>query len=285
MNARTACCGARAVLALALVSSVLACSQAPPSTVPASAAPSPREELRPPAGPTGRIRGVVTLAGDAPAARSEAVLQNHDVCGQTVAVTRLAIGKDNGVGHAFVYLDGVPVHSALSLRAAAQVGQKGCEYGPHAMTIMTGSDLEIVNDDPILHNVHARAATPDGPLTVFNIAQPVRGQRSKIDAPLDKPGIVSLTCEAGHPWMTAHILVAAHPYVATTNAAGEFVIDGVPPGTYPIRMWHEGVRLERVIPSLQRYEWEAPYESTRQVVVTANGESIVTFVMELRKPA
>ena len=34
------------------------------------------------------------------------------------------------------------------------------------MTIMTGSDLEIVNDDPILHNVHARAATPDGPLTV-----------------------------------------------------------------------------------------------------------------------
>ena len=85
--------------------------------------------------------------------------------------------------------------------------------------------------------------------------------------------------------MTAHILVAAHPFVATTNAAGEFTIDGVPPGTYTIRMWHEGVRLERVIPSLQRYEWEAPYESTQQVVVTANSESIVNFVMELRKPA
>lgn len=82
--------------------------------------------------------------------------------------------------------------------------------------------------------------------------------------------------------MTAYILVARHPYVATTNDAGEFVIDNVPAGSYPIRMWHEGVRLTRVIPSLQRYEWEEPYESTQQVLVAANGETVVHFELELR---
>ena len=98
------------------------------------------------------------------------------------------------------------------------------------MTMASGSDLEIVNNDPILHNVHARQAIADGLQTVFNIAQPMRGQRTKIDAPLDKPGIVALTCEAGHPWMTAYILVANHPFVATSGDNGEFVIDDVPAG-------------------------------------------------------
>ena len=277
---------AKVLVALACVicASALACRQPHEPAAPAATTPAPTDKPVGPTGPTGRIRGVVTLLGTPAAARSEAVLQNHDVCGQTVGVTRLVVGKSNGVRHAFVYLDGVKAEGAPVPRAAMQVEQKGCEYGPHTMAIMPGTDLEIVNQDPILHNVHARAATSDGPLTLFNIAQPIPGQRTKLDAPLDKPGVVSLTCEAGHPWMTAHILVASHAYVATTNDAGEFIIDRVPVGTYPIKMWHEGVQLRRIIPSLQRYEWEEPYESTQEVVVTANGETLVNFTIELRKP-
>ena len=45
--------------------------------------------------------------------------------------------------------------------------------------------------------------------------------------------------------MTAYILVADHPYTAVTGEDGRFVIDGVPPGSYRIRMWHEGVRLTK----------------------------------------
>jgi hypothetical protein len=54
-------------------------------------------------------------------------------------------------------------------------------------------------------------------------------------------------------------LAANHPFVATSGD-GEFIIDDVPAGTYPIRMWHEGVQLSRVIPSLQLFEHEEPYE-------------------------
>ena len=234
----------------------------------------------------GRIRGIVSLRGSVPAQRSEPITKDQSVCGSAAPVTRLTLGHDNAVRGAFVYLDGISTTEHARPRLSTQVEQKGCEYGPHVMTLTAGSDLEIVNNDPVLHNVHARQATADGLQTVFNIAQPVRGQRTKVDAPLDKPGIVALTCEAGHPWMTAYILVASHPFVATSNDRGEFVINDVPPGTYTIKMWHEGVQLSRVIPSLQIFEYEEPYEAHEQVVVPAHAEAVVNFSFELRsKPS
>lgn len=255
-----------------------ACSQPPPRTgSPPDAAPPLSS------GPTGRIRGVVALKGELPASQSEPIAKDQNVCGSSAPVTRLTLGKDNAVRQAFVYLDGVPASGVPRPRLSTQVEQKGCAYGPHVMTVASGADLEIINSDPILHNVHARETTPDGLQTVFNIAQPVQGQRTKVDAPLTKPGIITLTCEAGHPWMSAYILVAGHPYVATTDSDGGFLIENVPAGTYPIKMWHEGVRLTRVIPSLQQYEYEAPYELTQEVVVPANGEAVVNFALELRK--
>jgi hypothetical protein len=82
--------------------------------------------------------------------------------------------------------------------------------------------------------------------------------------------------------MTAYIVVANHPYVATSGDNGQFVVDDVPAGTYPIKMWHEGATLSRVIPSMQIFEYEDPYEVTEQVAVPANGEAVVNFSFELR---
>jgi plastocyanin len=230
---------------------------------------------------TGRIRGVVRLRGDAPPQRTENTGKDTNVCGASVQVTRLRVGKDSGVKQAFVYLDGIAVSGAVGPAASLTVEQKGCEYAPHAMTLAPGSPIEILNSDPILHNIHAKQMTDDGLQTVFNIAQPIRGQRTKVNAQM-KPGIVALTCEAGHPWMTAYILVSNNPYVAVSADDGTFVIEGVPAGTYPIKMWHEGVSLKRVLASVQEFDYEDPYEMTQQVVVPADGEAKVEFEFALR---
>ena len=267
----------RSVATAALLVTTAACQGTSQQSSAATTAPPPASHEG-----RGRIRGIVSLRGTPPAPRSEPITKDQGICGSSAPVTRLTVGKDNGIRGAFIYLDGVTANEEARPRLSTEVEQKGCAYGPHVMTLAAGSNLEIVNNDPILHNVHARQATTDGLQTVFNIAQPIRGQRTKVDAPLDKPGIVALTCEAGHPWMTAYILVANHPYVATSGETGEFVINDVPPGTYPIKMWHEGVQLSRVIPSLQVYEYEQPYESSEQVVVPANGEAVVNFSFELR---
>jgi hypothetical protein len=83
--------------------------------------------------------------------------------------------------------------------------------------------------------------------------------------------------------MTAHMLVTDHDFVAVTDELGRFVIDNVPVGTHPIKMWHEGVSLTRIIASLQQFEYEAPYEITKQVVVRPGTTSDVEFELELRQ--
>jgi plastocyanin len=240
-------------------------------------------ESRPSPGGTGTIRGVVRLRGAVPAPAFQPVDKDRNICGTQVPVTRLALGAGGGVQHAFVYLENAPATGTARPRESVPVAQRGCEYGPHAMTVQAGTRLDIANDDPILHNVHARRMTPDGLQTIFNIAQPVRGQRTVVEPPLTSPGIVALTCEAGHPWMTAYVLVANHPYTAVTNADGTFTISDVPAGSYRIRMWHEGVRLTQVLKSVQQYEFEAPYEAVQEVAVAANGGAQVDFEFELRR--
>src|SRR5687767_4566088 len=91
-----------------------------------------------PAGPTGKIRGVVLFKGDAPPARFEPIAENQNVCGDKVAVSRLAVGKDKGVQNAFIYLDGVQTSEKYVPRQSLLVDQKDCQYKPHSLVVPAG---------------------------------------------------------------------------------------------------------------------------------------------------
>src|SRR5262244_1610267 len=86
-------------------------------------------------GPTGRIRGVVRLKGDAPTPTFEPVAENQNVCGERVPLSRLALGKEKGVQYAFVYLDGVPSTEKPRARESILVDQKNCQYAPHSLVV------------------------------------------------------------------------------------------------------------------------------------------------------
>jgi hypothetical protein len=251
------------------------------SSQPENVIPPASEQSSAPSGPTGKIRGAVRFQGEAPPEAFEPITENTKVCGDRVQVTRLMLGKDKGVRNAFVFLDGVQSTQKFQAQKSLLVDQKDCQYLPHALVAPAGGKIDITNSDPILHNVHAHQVTEQGQTTLFNIAQPVQGQRTTVDSSLT-PGIMHLTCEAGHPWMSGYVFVANHPFVTVSSADGEFLIEGVPPGTYTIKMWHEGVRLKRNIQMLQRYEYEEPYEVVQKVTVEANGEAVVNFDLALR---
>jgi plastocyanin len=236
----------------------------------------------PPAGPGGTIRGRVVLQGDAPKAASDTIAQDQKVCGSSVSLPRIALGKENGVQETFVFLEGVQnpagARPATTTRSVL-IDQKECQYVPHTMIVPVNSKVEITNSDPILHNVNGR----QGDSKVFNYAQARQGQRETVDMAMTKPGIITLACDAGHPWMSAFIYVASHPYVALTDSNGEFVIKDVPPGTYTLKMWHEGVTLKDINKRLQVYNYEDPYELTQQVTVAANTDATANFELVLRK--
>jgi hypothetical protein len=233
----------------------------------------------------GVVTGSVRLSGPRPMREELPVTKDPKVCGVAKVSPRLRAGASGGVADAIVYLDGIAEGKPMPAPGTCTLRQRNCSYTPHVLLTTLGSQLEIVNDDPVLHNVHAYTGDAEA-RSVFNIAQPVRGQRTVVKSTqLARPGMLAATCDAGHPWMGATIAIAPHPYYALTDTSGAFRFDAVPPGTYTLVVWHEGVRLlrkENDGTSVKRYVYEDPYELRRQVVVSPDGEARVDLPLILR---
>lgn len=234
----------------------------------------------------GTIRGSVRLAGDIPPKIQLVVTKDANYCGTNKPSPRLRFGKSKGVQDAIVWLEGISCGKRKTSGDRKLVlDQNKCQYTPHIVVLPFGSSLDIVNSDPILHNVHAYDQGENA-RTLFNIAQPVRGQRTTVKQTLfRKPGLFLASCDAGHPWMNAYIMVAENPYCVLTDAQGGFVLDGVPPGTYKLKMWHEGVaivRTEMENGKPKAYRYEEPYEIEREVTVPPDGSVSADFALTLR---
>jgi hypothetical protein len=108
-------------------------------------------------------------------------------------------------------------------------------FSPHVVLAYCHRTVRLFNSDPVFHNVHGYAVR--GWYSLFNVGMPRKGYL--IDKTVKTPGPIILKCDAGHRWMTSYIYAAENPYVALTGPDGRFVIDGVPPGSHRVKVWHE----------------------------------------------
>jgi hypothetical protein len=234
----------------------------------------------------GKISGVVRLKGSAPTGLDFPVQKDNDWCGTKKKSPRLVLGKDNGVRNTVISLEGIAAGKKLAATGKYVLDQRKCEYVPHVLLLPMGAPLVIVNSDAVLHNVHTYGTEGR---TVFNIAQPVKGFQFPVKpSKFPVPGAYHATCDAGHPWMSAYVVAIEHPYYALTDANGKFELTDVPPGTYRIKMWHEGVfvtRTETEAGKPKAYYYENPYEEIKEVVVPPAGNISIDFELALRPPA
>jgi plastocyanin len=233
----------------------------------------------------GTITGIVKFAGPVPAYPPFIVTKNVEECGRTKPFDRLILDKSNGLKNAVVYIEDVTAGKPFPTTTMYTINQHKCEYVPHVQVVPTGDQLQIVNSDNILHNVHAYDQD-NGLHTVCNIAQPVRGQHTPIkQSELRGVDILLTTCDAGHPWMSGYVIFSKNPYYAVTDSHGKFVLMDVPPGTYKIRMWHEGFKIvgtETENGKVKRYNFESPYEVVKDVTVSEGGKTLVSFELASR---
>jgi hypothetical protein len=180
----------------------------------------------------GVVSGTVRLVGSVPARPPLPVFKHHEVCGETVPDERLVVGPAGGVRYAVVTVEGVRDGKKPERDATLTLDNRECRFQPHVQVAEVGQWLEIVNSDPILHNADARM----GNETLFNVAV-TPGRR--VRKPLARPGLVAITCDVRHTWMSAYIEVAAHPYHTVTDLYGAYEIRELPPGEYKLRVWHE----------------------------------------------
>jgi hypothetical protein len=223
----------------------------------------------------GTITGTVKFVGPIPADLPFVVTKNVEQCGRTKAFDRLILDKGRGVKNAVVYLEDVAAGKPFPTTTMYTINQHHCEYVPHVQAVPMGAHLEIVNSDNILHNVHAY--DEDNRLrTVCNIAQPIKGQHTPIkQTQLKGVDILLTTCDAGHPWMSGYVIMCKNPYYALTDSHGRFTLTDILPGTYKIKMWHEGFRItgeEKENGKVKQYHFEDPYEVVKSVEVPKDGE-------------
>ena len=186
----------------------------------------------------GTIEGTVRLAGPVPPPAPRPIAKDANVCGREAPAEAVVAGKAGALRNVVVFVKDARVAGPPPPVAGASLDQRQCRYVPHVQALTVGTPLSVMNNDAILHNVHgneAREGSP--PLTVFNVAMPIKGQ--KLPVPMRKPGLVRLQCDAGHTWMNAWIYVFDHPYYAVTDDNGAFVIAGVPAGEHVVELWHE----------------------------------------------
>ena len=118
-----------------------------------------------------------------------------------------------------------------------QISQKGCTFTPHVIVVPPETDLEILNPDAILHNIHTTAYDFANPSqnTVHSPTEPKKIYKAMW---LKEPEIIEIKCDI-HFWMKGFIVVHDPRFCAVTGADGAFEIKNVPPGKYSVEVFHE----------------------------------------------
>jgi plastocyanin len=134
---------------------------------------------------------------------------------------------------AVVFIEPPPDRLDRAAEFRARMNQKNERFIPHLLAIPVGSVVDFPNDDRTYHNVFSLSKTKR-----FDLGRYAAGQSKAVR--FDRPGIVRVFCEI-HSHMNAFILVFDHRFFAVTDENGRFRIDRVPPGTYQVTAWYEGV--------------------------------------------
>jgi plastocyanin len=114
------------------------------------------------------------------------------------------------------------------------ISQHNMTFVPEVLIVPVGSTVTFGNLDPYRHHVYSFSETKKFELKLF-----AQGQNRSVT--FDKSGVVAIGCNI-HDQMQGFIHVVATPFAARTDARGRAMLNGLPAGSYPMRVWHSRLR-------------------------------------------
>jgi plastocyanin len=226
----------------------------------------------------GTITGNIVWVGEHPAPIEIEVPIHRERCGETQPSPTLALGRRGGVAGTVVWLENMTRGRPISVPTeAVEISIENCVFRPHIIAVPVGTTIAFRNAEPVLHNVHAMFVDRAGRRqTWFSEGLPELGAVHQ--ARVERPGIVQLVDDAGHPWMLGWVHAFEHPYFGVSDSEGRFQLTGIPPGQYVLRLWHEGFRVTGQTES-RRPVYSAPIVLSRPVTVSGGHDTPVDFAI------
>jgi plastocyanin len=166
-----------------------------------------------------------------------AALASEAVAATVGGTVQLADSRDPNVRRksdysgVVVWLERVGAPQPIANARTVKIVQKSKRFVPHVSGIPVGTTVDFPNLDPIFHNAFSNFAGQP-----FDVGLYAPGASQKVH--FVREGVVRVFCNI-HPTMSAVIVVARTPYIAISGKGGEFSIQGVEPGEYRLRVFHE----------------------------------------------
>jgi hypothetical protein len=126
----------------------------------------------------------------------------------------------------------VPVSGHLPVRplSGVEIAQARRLFNPRVTVVTVGTAIAFPNNDTVRHHVYSFSSVKSFELKLYAgvPAEPVV---------FDKPGVAVLGCNI-HDEMVAWVVVVDTPLYARSATGGKALVEGVPAGSYELRVWH-----------------------------------------------
>ena len=157
------------------------------------------------------------------------------MCGPSVA-DESVVRQGSGIGGAVVWLEDIRRGRPLPLERRLELESDKCRLTPRVQAGVVGSAVNVIGHDDFRQHLRFLAAGDSAPRAAILLGEDE--QVIPTNGPFSDPGLVVVR-DKDHPWPTAYLAVFDHPYFAVTAPNGTFRIEGVPPGKYRLKVWHE----------------------------------------------
>ena len=214
----------------------------------------------------GTVLGTVTLSGlvPDPKAYNLVIFPDPEYCGRISngngwrLLRDFLVNEQGEVRNVVVLLEGVTEGKPFSL-SVPRVEARDCRFLPFTTVVRSGHGIEVVNMDPVMHDIQAyETSTAMGTRVLFNspLSFNRRHHRGDLHATHDhRPGesLVrqfqlskkrrTFVMQCGfHAYMQSWAIAVDNPYYVLTDENGRFFLEDVPSGTYDLRAWHPGIK-------------------------------------------
>jgi len=238
----------------------------------------------------GTIAGKVTMTEGTPIPKGFNLITFPDpvYCGRISTGTgwrilqEFSVAADGGLKDTVVLLVDAKKGKPFMFESPT-IEARDCRFLPFVSVVKDRSEVNVVNLDPVFHDIQAYETSHLGPRVLFNTPLPMNphhkrnvgadshehlaGEPMKEVIRMTKDRRIFVMQCGFHAYMESWGMAVDNPYFAITQADGTFSLGDVPPGDYTLMAWHPGVgtTMEKkvTVPAKQMVKADLVFESPK----------------------